>query len=127
GTTKDRHSAPEAWDQLKLYNSAVLFDVTLLWDSWALGHLIFTMLTGAFPFPSSHTFDCRRDEINWNLLETIVQQPQAVSFVRVFLCVDFEQRLRISDTLSHPWLKAFNARKRPFKKAELPIALAAKF
>ncbi|KAF7322150.1 CAMK/RAD53 protein kinase [Mycena kentingensis (nom. inval.)] len=92
------HAAPEAYEQIKqLTFEGIAVDSIALWDSWALGLIVFQLLSGYFPFigegPHAY-FDPHYHFIVWNLLVRHTQKAQ--SAVKSLLTIEPEKRATVS-------------------------------
>lgn len=73
-------------------------------DIWALGVLLYLMVTGTLPFSASNDFDCYK-----LIKKGTYKSPKAVSteckdLISKMLNTDPKQRTTIDDVSSHPWL-----------------------
>ncbi|CAK5265411.1 unnamed protein product [Mycena citricolor] len=62
------YTAPEAGPQFRGLDGNVSCAQIQLWDSWALGHLVFFILAGTYPYFKHGAFTTGIDEVNWRAL-----------------------------------------------------------
>ncbi|KAJ7049751.1 kinase-like domain-containing protein [Mycena amicta] len=103
-----RYSAPEARlqiDRLTFANTSPQY--IGLWDSWAVGLMIFSLLTSAPPFvkrPPHHEgpFEIGIDQIEWHLLSS--NSPIVQDAVKTLVVVDPTDRSTVSGFFrTHAW------------------------
>ncbi|CAK5265875.1 unnamed protein product [Mycena citricolor] len=117
-------NAPEVFHQ----EHSATFAQMQLWDSWALGYMVYFMLTGSHPFvPHDGPFDPNNETIDWLLLEHVGVSVAAYSFVRQLLRLSYPRRLQIRHTLKQPWFQDFDPAARIFGRDDLPPALLGQF
>ncbi|KAJ7248921.1 kinase-like domain-containing protein [Mycena rebaudengoi] len=88
-------------------------------DSWSVGVIVFSMLTNTSPFLANSMEDLKtliaQRNIDWVQLEMLKfgnseegyygLSDEVHDFIRQLLDFDPRQRMKLSDALSHPWLK----------------------
>ncbi|ESK93832.1 likely protein kinase [Moniliophthora roreri MCA 2997] len=78
-------------------------------DSWSVGVIVFSMLTGQSPFVEDDTqTDIRARivgrRIDWNALENCPIFTTSKDFIQQLLLEDPRERLTLTASLNHPWL-----------------------
>ena len=92
------YCSPEILSQKKYFGPDV--------DIWSFGVLLYSALSGYFPFPG----ETPRDKLNY--IHTPIyfasqMSPEFCSLIRGLLQVDPKNRLSLSDALTHPWFIRF--------------------
>jgi len=106
---KPLYMAPEMYPWQAASGGECLFDGFSV-DLWALGVILFIMLTGSTPFGVAHERDTRYVQISeQGLLHkldcTQHLSPSAVHLLQSMLMADPSKRPSLSDILVHPWLQ----------------------
>nr|GAT57512.1 CAMK/RAD53 protein kinase [Mycena chlorophos] len=113
--THHRWGAPEAGLQIRrmTFANTPLQNIGL-WDSWALGLIIFFLLTSEPPFvkhtpPGADTpFEVGIDTIQWHLLTNNGTSDVAQDFVRSLIVVDPTARASVSGVFrTHDWFHRY--------------------
>ncbi|KAA1472825.1 kinase-like protein [Dentipellis sp. KUC8613] len=77
-------------------------------DSWSVGVIVFSMLTGASPFEEDSalpiTDRIREREVNWRVLTETGASELAHDFIHRLLETDPKKRMTMPAALEHPWL-----------------------
>ena len=77
--------------------------------SWALGVLLFTLLTGNLPFTSTSflelAYNITTANVDYSKLESRNVSHDVQDLLRRVLVVDHLQRLSLRDMLDHPWME----------------------
>ncbi|KAM3139033.1 putative myosin light chain kinase 3 [Paramecium bursaria] len=111
GTTN--YLAPET-----LQNQCVSFKV----DNFALGVILYLMLSGYLPFDSEFPEEIIKNIIDckYELEEDFWKQisEEAKDLVKRLLCQDPQDRLNLVDAMQHPWI--VNRKNLPIQKAKKP-------
>ncbi|KAG7442582.1 Pkinase-domain-containing protein [Guyanagaster necrorhizus] len=71
-------------------------------DSWSMGVVVFTMLTGTLPTDKKAA---ARPTIEWSLLDESDVSSEAKDFMDCLLQVDVEARMTMRNAPHHPWMK----------------------
>jgi len=74
-------------------------------DSWAMGVVLYAMLTGKLPFQDDYFPRLQRSIENGEyepLLESFC--PELRHLVENLLCTDWQKRFSLEQILQHPWL-----------------------
>ncbi|KAJ7467059.1 kinase-like domain-containing protein [Mycena latifolia] len=100
-----RWTAPEAHEQVVQYTGDVHVAMCMMWDGWAVGCIVYELLSRQEPFTArehSPGFRVGEDEIMWGRLDlhSLVVQD----FVRRLLVPDPSARISVGAALEHPWL-----------------------
>ncbi|CAA9990375.1 calcium-dependent protein kinase, putative [Plasmodium knowlesi strain H] len=82
---------------------------TMSSDIWALGVMVFFMLTGKYPFEGKNTpkvvDEILNKNINWKSKEFSSLSVEAVDFLKKLLERNEKKRLTAFQALNHPWIK----------------------
>ncbi|TFY59338.1 hypothetical protein EVG20_g7828 [Dentipellis fragilis] len=77
-------------------------------DSWSVGVIVYSMLTGASPFEEDSalpiTDRIREREVNWRILTDTGASELAHDFIHRLLETDPKKRMTMPAALEHPWL-----------------------
>ncbi|CAG9475865.1 calcium-dependent protein kinase, putative [Plasmodium vivax] len=83
---------------------------TISSDIWALGVMVFFMLTGKYPFEGKNTpkvvDEILNKNINWKSKEFSSLSVEAVDFLKKLLERNEKKRLTAYQALNHPWIKS---------------------
>ncbi|CRG95749.1 calcium-dependent protein kinase, putative [Plasmodium gallinaceum] len=83
---------------------------TISSDIWALGVMVFFMLTGKYPFEGKNTpkvvDEILNKNINWKSKEFSSLSIEAVDFLKKLLERNEKKRLTAYQALNHPWIKS---------------------
>ncbi|CRH03907.1 calcium-dependent protein kinase, putative [Plasmodium relictum] len=83
---------------------------TMSSDIWALGVMVFFMLTGKYPFEGKNTpkvvDEILNKNINWKSKEFSSLSIEAVDFLKKLLERNEKKRLTAYQALNHPWIKS---------------------
>jgi len=77
-------------------------------DIWALGSMLYLMLTGNFPFRPTSIYDMRKNMKRENLKFPRRVSPLAKDLVNQLLRYNENDRLNADQVLMHPWLSAMD-------------------
>ncbi|VWU50087.1 calcium-dependent protein kinase, putative [Hepatocystis sp. ex Piliocolobus tephrosceles] len=83
---------------------------TMSSDIWALGVMVFFMLTGRYPFEGKNTpkvvDEILNKNINWKDKEFSSLSVEAVDFLKRLLERNEKKRMTANQALNHPWIKS---------------------
>lgn len=99
------YMAPEVRLCPPMPSSAANTEYTNLIDLWALGCIVFRLITGTILFPHDGVFnDYYNDKIPFPEKELVGLSSIGVEFVRQLLQVNPSKRISSSEALKHPWI-----------------------
>lgn len=83
---------------------------TISSDIWALGVMVFFMLTGKYPFEGKSTpkvvDEILNKNINWKSKELSSLSQEAIDFLKKLLERNEKKRLTACQALNHPWVRS---------------------
>ncbi|KAI0338234.1 kinase-like protein [Trametopsis cervina] len=99
-------------------------------DSWSVGVIVFSMMTGSTPFVEpSYTNDVRvkimERKVVWSTLIDEGVSEEALHFVKSLLEEDPLKRMTLTDALNHPWLASCHPDPTPSQIPREEISAAA--